>query len=195
MRILFQLAVSAADGPAVPTVTPAILWCLCQKEEPVQNGGFLRLRRYHVLRMRRFHSLSGSRPSLAAASLQAPGAGSVSAAHHSILSIGQKVDHGLGLSPIGRHGKSPASGPIIWQRVRLWTPGEPVLGSVARDSSLSVMASEKPQDLMVTCTAPVNIAVIKYCECWRQGHLGRDRGIELEAVVTGTRGLEGWVPE
>uniref|UniRef100_A0A1D5RLX3 Mevalonate (diphospho) decarboxylase n=1 Tax=Mus musculus TaxID=10090 RepID=A0A1D5RLX3_MOUSE len=24
------------------------------------------------------------------------------------------------------------------------------------------MASEKPQDLMVTCTAPVNIAVIKY---------------------------------
>lgn len=30
------------------------------------------------------------------------------------------------------------------------------------------MASEKPQDLVVTCTAPVNIAVIKYCECWSQ---------------------------
>lgn len=32
----------------------------------------------------------------------------------------------------------------------------------------SAMASEKPY-LAVTCTAPVNIAVIKYCECAGRG--------------------------
>lgn len=98
------------------------------------------------------------------------------------------MDRGLGPQPIGRHRSSPGRGPILWQRVRLWTPVTGV-GLCSFDYSLSAMASEKPQDLVVTCTAPVNIAVIKYCECWNQGsHPGWDRGVGLEAgVITGIR--------
>lgn len=63
-----------------------------------------------------------------------------------------------------------------------------------------VMASEKPQDLMVTCTAPVNIAVIKYCECWRQGSprpgSGRRAGGRGHRDWNrGIPGLEGRVPK
>lgn len=88
MRILFQLRCFSSRWPRCPDGHSGYPVVLVPEEESVQNGNRLRLRRYHLLRMRRFHSLSGSRPSLAATSLQAPGAGSVSAAHHSILSIG-----------------------------------------------------------------------------------------------------------
>lgn len=85
----FSSAVSAADGPAVPKVTQPSLRGWCEKEAPVR-GGLPRLRRcqLYIRRMRRFHSLRRPRPSPAAKSLEAPGAGSASAAHHSILSIG-----------------------------------------------------------------------------------------------------------
>lgn len=84
MRILLQLCCFSSRWPRCPeshSGYPAV---------PVREGGLPRLRRYRLClrRMRRFHSLSRPRPSLAATSLEAPGAGSVSAAHHSILSIG-----------------------------------------------------------------------------------------------------------
>lgn len=83
MRILLQLCCFSTRWPRYPgshSGYPVV---------PVR-GGLLRLRRCHlcIRRMRKFHSLSRPRPSLAATRLEALGAGSVSAAHLSILSIG-----------------------------------------------------------------------------------------------------------
>lgn len=57
---------------------------------------------------------------------------------------------------VGRRG--PIAGPAA---ARVWKAGGRGLGSLCS----SAMASEKPI-VVVTCTAPVNIAVVKYCEWW-----------------------------
>lgn len=84
MHVLLELHSSSSrwlHGPDSHLEEPGV---------PVPEGGLPRLRKFHpcTRRKRSVHSLSRLRPSLAATSLEALGAGSGSAAHHSILSIG-----------------------------------------------------------------------------------------------------------
>lgn len=202
----FGLAVAAADSPGHSSY-PEVL-----------GGGFLRLRRSRPRRwhLRRLHV--PTRPRLL---LTLTSRGGLSVGRTSFDSV-----HWLKSGPWAR----PAAYWTSQEQLGLWAnhvaareaanPGrEPVLGSAARDSSLSAMASETSQDLVVTCTAPVNIAVIKYCECWRRGSPrpgagrrtggrshrdwngggggpgSRVAGLEKEVIPAGIGGREAWSSE
>lgn len=83
------------------------------------------------------------------------------------------MERGPNPSLIGRRASS-------WDHVSQWRGllGRGFRGGCGLGSQYSsAMASEKPL-VAVTCTAPVNIAVIKYCECAGRGlHGGRQPGV------------------
>lgn len=192
MRILLQLCCFSSRWPPLSRQSLRLFCGACARRPPAPA-------QIPPVRMRKFHSLT---PPLACSHGLRGSGGGLSVSRTSFDSV-HRLKSGSWAGPVvywtAREKPGPRANHIAARETV--DPGEPVLGSAARHSSFSVMASEKSQDLMVTCTAPVNIAVIKYCECWRQGSArpgsGRRAGGRSHRDWNrGTPGLEeGGVPE